>query len=308
MRNRAARVPRLPGEHINAFDVVFYVVCGAMALFALYPMWYVLIMSFSDPHYSLKGVFLLPRGLYFEGYKRVLYDRLMWVSAKNSLIYVVSGTVLTLATSVLMAYPLARPNLKFRKLVTFFLLIPMYWSGGVIPYYLLINKLGIYNTPWALILPGYGIFYIILVRTYFKSLPNELVDSAYIDGCNNFQTLLHIYLPLSKPVLAVVAIYSIVSIWNAWFGAMVYVPNVNYQPLQMFLKRVLVDASYNVAASTDLIGALSPEELDVLMQNVLSMKQIKYIVIVICSFPLIITYPLFQKHFVKGVMLGSLKG
>lgn len=308
MPNSKARAPRLPGEHTNAFDVFVYIVCGAMALFALYPMWYVLIMSFSDPNYSLKGVFLWPRGFFLDGYKRVLLDRKMWVSAKNSLIYVTSGTLLALVTSVLMAYPLARPNLRFRKAVVFFLLIPMYWSGGVIPYYLLLNKLGIYNTPWALILPGYTIFYIILVRTFFKSLPEELVDSAYIDGCNNFQTLLHIYLPLSKPVLAVVAIYSIVSIWNAWFGAMVYVPNVDWQPLQMFLKRVLVDASYNVATSTDLVGALSPEELDILMQNVLSMKQIKYIVIVICSFPLIITYPLFQKHFVKGIMLGSLKG
>ena len=308
MKNTKVAAPRLPGEKANGFDVFIYVVCAIMVLFAFYPMWYVLIMSFSDPNYSLKGVFLWPRGFFLDGYKRVLYDKKLWLSAKNSLVYVTSGTVLTLMTSVLMAYPLARPNLKFRKAVTVFLLIPMYWSGGVIPYYLLLNKLNIYNTPWALILPGYGIFYIILVRTFFKSLPGELVDSAYIDGCNNFQTLLHIYLPLSKPVLAVVAIYSIVSIWNAWFGAMVYVPNVTYQPLQMFLKRVLVDASYNVAASTDVVGSLSPEELDILMQNALSMRQIKYIVIVICSFPLIITYPLFQKHFVKGVMLGSLKG
>ena len=184
----------------------------------------------------------------------------------------------------------------------------MYWSGGVIPYFLLLNRIGIYNTIWALILPGYGIFYIILVRTYFKSLPNDLVDSAYIDGCNNFQTLLRIYVPLSKPALAVIAIYSIVSIWNSWFAAMVYVPNVRLQPLQMFLKRVLVDASFNIATSPDVIGNLSPEELQVLNRHFISMRQIQYIVIVICSFPLVVTYPIFEKHFVKGVMLGSLKG
>jgi len=184
----------------------------------------------------------------------------------------------------------------------------MYLGGGMIPYFLLLQKLGMYNTRWALILPGYGIFFIILVRTYLMSLPNDMADSAFIDGANNFQVMSMIYVPLAKPVLAVVAIYSIVGIWNSWFGAMVYVPKVEYQPLQMFLKRVLIDSTINLAQSDELAKALSPEDLAALSRRAMSARQLKYVVIMICSLPIIMTYPLFQKHFVKGVMLGSLKG
>jgi len=129
-----------------------------------------------------------------------------------------------------------------------------------------------------------------------------------MDGCNNFQILLRIYTPLSKPVLAVVAIYSIVSIWNSWFSAMVYVPKIEYQPLQMYLKKVLIDATLNIAASPEIAQMLSAEELEEISRKVISARQLKYVLIMICSLPIIVTYPMFQKHFAKGIMLGSLKG
>jgi len=146
------------------FDIVVYGVCGAMTLFALYPMWYVLIMSVTDPLQPLRGIYLIPKGFTLEGYWRILHERQMWLGTFNSIIYVISGTLLALVTSVLMAYPLTRPNLMFRRFVVVYLLIPMYLGGGMIPYFLLLQKLGMYNTRWALILPGYGIFFIILRR------------------------------------------------------------------------------------------------------------------------------------------------
>ena len=298
------------GKGFELFDLAVYVVCGALALFALYPMWFVFIMSISEPSETLRGNFYWwPKGFYLGNYIVILQDGDMWKSAWNSVIYVVSGTFLMLITSVLVAYPLIRPTLMFRKALVIYLLIPMYFGGGLIPYFLLIQKLGIYNTPWALILPGYGIWNIILMRTYFKSLPNDLAESAFIDGANNFTVLLRIYMPLSKPALAVVAIYTIVGIWNSWFGAMVYVPNKNWQPLQMYLKRVLIESSVNLAAmGNSTTGFLDPETAAALSKKAMNARQLKYTMIMVCSIPVIAVYPMFQKHFVKGVMLGSLKG
>ena len=228
---------------------------------------------------------------------------MLWRSYANTAVYVVSQTFLTILTSILAGYVLTNKRFVGRKAVTIFLLIPMYFSGGMIPSFILITKLGLYNTMMALILPGaYSIWYIILCRTFFMSIPEDVRDSARIDGANNYITLFRIYLPLSKPIIAVIAIYCIVGVWNSWFASNIYQSNEKIQPLQMFLRRVLVEQT------VDMSKGMTADEAAMAAQKKLTSNQLKYAMIIFSTLPVLVVYPFLQKHFVKGVMLGSLKG
>ncbi len=284
--------------------VILYALATIICLITLYPMYYVIIRSISDPLLSLANPpTLLPSGLHFGAFKMIAQDAKMWVAYGNTLFYVVASTVLMLITSVLCAYPLVVSNLAGRKWVVRYLLIPMYFGGGMIPNYLLIDKLGLYDSRWAMILPGaVGIMNIILVRTYFTTIPTSLSESAEIDGANKVRILFNIYIPLSKPILAVIAIYTIVNVWNSWFSAMIYLPSPDLHPLQMYLQRVLV------AQTVDLSELVSMEEVLEAREMALNAMQLKYAIIVFTTLPIIFVYPMFQKHFMKGIMLGSLKG
>ena len=296
------------GRKLDVFQIVVVSICVLMGLIALYPMYYVLIMSISNPTEAAKGnVYFWPRGFYLGGYQTLLgSDTALLRSVLMSIFYAAGGTILMLITSVLGAYPLTRSGLAGRGYVIFFLLIPMYISGGMIPSFLVVQKLGIYNSVWAILLPGaYSISNIILVRTFFMSIPGEVAESALMDGANNYQLMCRIYVPLSKPVLAVVAIYTLVGIWNSWFNAMVYLPNINLHPAQMYLQRVLI------AQQVDLTVLQNVQDMDdkaAILARATQARQLKYSMIVIVSLPILLVYPMFQKHFVKGVMLGSLKG
>jgi putative aldouronate transport system permease protein len=298
-------------KRIGAFDVFLTLFCIVVAVVTLYPMWYVIAMSFNDPTDAARGylVFnLFPTTIYLGGYQTILKDPGLWRAALISVFYVVTGTLLMLLTSMLMAFPLVRPHLKFRKVVVFFLLIPMYFSGGLIPSFLVIKNLGMYNTVWAMILPGaFGIWNIILVRTFFMSIPVDLAEAAVIDGIGNFGLMTKIYVPLSKAVFAVIAIYTIVGIWNSWFNAMVYLQNSSLHPLQMYLQRILIQQSVDLTKLKDM-NYSDMNEIAALMKRALSARQLKYSMIVVVTMPVLMVYPFFQKHFVKGVMLGSLKG
>lgn len=212
-----------------------------------------------------------------------------------------------LFVTFLAAYSLSRPKLKGRKLVVIYLLVPMYFGGGLIPGYLNMVKLGLYNTRLALILPSFCVIsYIILVTTYLRSQPRDLEEAAFVDGAGHWIVLSRIALPLAKPVLAVISIYQIVGQWNSWFGAMVYLTDYTKHPVQLYLRRILVQ-------NTNLIKELAsrgitPEEAENVMMRSMSSRQLKYAVIMIVTLPIVCVYPMFQKHFVKGVMLGSLKG
>jgi putative aldouronate transport system permease protein len=300
MKTTARRRP------ITLSQILIVLLCCCAALITIYPMYYVLILSVSNPAEAAKGdIFIWPRGFYTGSYEVIVTDVKMWQSAALSVFYVVAGTFMALLTSVLVAYPLARPNLRFRKAVVIFLIIPMYFGGGLIPSFLLYYNLGLYNTVWAMILPGFGIWNIILVRTYFKTIPSELSDSAQMDGANNFQSLWHIFLPLSKPVLAVIAIYTIVGIWNSWFNALVFLPNKELHPLQLYLQRVLIAQSVDLTKIDKFADIKAAEAM---VHQALSARQLKYSMIMFVTLPIIMVYPMFQKHFIKGVMLGSLKG
>lgn len=293
---------------IGVFDVVVFLLATIAGFITIYPMWYVIVMSVSDPVAASGGnVTFWPVGFYLGSYTVVLRESAFWIAMRNSIFYVIIGTILMLITTLLVAYPLTRPNLIGRRFCVIFLLIPMYFSGGMIPSFILITRMGLYNTPWATILPAsYGIWNIILCKTFLASIPHELSEAAHIDGADNMQALFHIYLPLSAPVLAVIAIYTIVGIWNSWFNAKLYQPNANIQPVQLYLQKVLVEQSVDV---TKMIGQnIPPEMMEALNTKAMSARQLKYSMIVIVTLPILLVYPMFQKYFVKGVMLGSLKG
>ncbi|GHU67520.1 hypothetical protein FACS189447_09770 [Spirochaetia bacterium] len=225
----------------------------------------------------------------------------MWRALFNTIMYVISITGLMLITSVLGAFPLTYKGLAGRKFINAYLLITMFFSGGLIPTFLLVLKLGMYNTPLALIIPAcFSVWYIILVKSYFSSVPETLREAAKIDGANVYQILLRIYLPLSIPIIAVISVYSIVNTWNSWFSALVYLPSLDWQPLQLFLRRILVDSQTPT-------GVLSSEAAEEMVRRRLAYAQLKYALIIFSSLPVIFTYPFFQKYFMKGVMLGSLK-
>ena len=306
----AVHVKSLGRKHIKIelFDVIVLILASIAGFITIYPMWNVIVLSFSDPIAAAGGkVYFWPVGFYTGSYTVILHERDFWIALRNSVGYVLIGTVLMLVTTVLVSFPLTRPNLKYRRACVIFLLIPMYFSGGMIPSFILITKIGLYNTPWATILPAsYSIWNIILCKTFLQSIPHELAEAAYIDGAGNWQALMKIYLPLSKPVLAVITIYTIVGIWNSWFGAKLYMPNKDIQPVQLYLQRVLVEQSMDMTKLLDM--NMTKEMIEALSARALSARQLKYSMIVVVTVPVLLVYPMFQKHFVKGVMLGSLKG
>ncbi|OXM16992.1 carbohydrate ABC transporter permease [Paenibacillus herberti] len=285
-----------------AVDVLLYVIALFICLITLYPFYYVVIMSVSSPlEVAAMNVYWFPKGFILDSYELIIRDSRMWWAYSNTIIYVAAGTLLNCITAVLGAYPLTVRTLKGRKWIIAFLLIPMYFGGGLIPSFLLVNKLGLYNTMFAIIIPGMvGIWNIILVRTYFTTIPEALKESAFIDGASHLQLLFKIILPISKPIIAVIAIYTIVGIWNSWFEALVYLPNEKLHPLQMYLYRVVVQQTVD-------LKLLSLEETRNAVATMLSNIQLKYSIIVFTTLPVIFTYPFFQKYFMKGALLGSLK-
>lgn len=296
-------------EGSRVATVAMYVAAVFVLLITLYPMYYVIIMSISEPmDVAARRVYLLPTGFVTSAYSFVMRDPALWRTMLNSGMYALLTTALQLTLCVTFAYPLAMPRLPGRKLFVWFLIIPMYFSGGLIPTFLVMTKaLKLYNTIWAIILPGAtSVWYIILTRTFFfSSVPHSLREAAMIDGANHYRTLYHIYLPLSKPILAVVAIYTIVNIWNSWFPASVYLTNSALHPVQLYLKQMLLDST---STTSDLASTLSAEDAAEMMRMQMVKMQLQYSVIVITTLPVLVVYPFLQKYFVKGVMIGSLKG
>jgi putative aldouronate transport system permease protein len=279
-----------------------YAVAIFVVFITLYPMYYVLILSLSDPRYSITGeVYTIPRGFDISSYLVLIKNTEVWQAFFNTMIYVIAGTALMLVTSSLGAFPLTYKGLPGRKYITVYLLITMFFSGGLIPSFLLVLKLGMYDSPLSLIIPScFSVWNIILVKSYFSSVPETLREAAKIDGASVYQILLRIYLPLSTPILAVIAVYTIVGIWNSWFSAMVYLPSLDWQPLQLYLRRMLVE-------DQSITSMLSAEAVREMQERKLAYAQLKYAMIIFTSLPVLFTYPFFQKYFMKGIMLGSLK-
>lgn len=294
-------------KHWEAFDTVVTIIAILVCFITIYPMWYVICMSFSEPLAAARGeVSFWPVGFSIESYKIVFQNTQFWVGIRNSVFYVVAVCAIMLFTTVCVAYPLSRPNLKGRKFLNIYLLIPMYFGGGLIPYFLVVTRLGLYNNPLALILPcSFSIWNIIMCRTYFQnSIPKELSEAAMLDGASNMQILRKVVIPLAKPIIAVIMIYTAVGVWNSWFDASIFTTDKAIQPVQMFLRRVLVQQT----STTQSMAGMTAEIQQAMAEMQMSNRQIRYSMIVIVTVPILMIYPMFSKYFTKGVVMGSLKG
>jgi putative aldouronate transport system permease protein len=284
----------------TAINYIFLIIL--MAAF-LYPLIYVISCSFSSGDALMTGkVKLLPVEPSLQGYKTVFAYDPIWIGYKNSLLYMVVGTAISVVLTVIAAYPLSRKDLRGRKVIMTYFVFTMMFSGGMIPSYLLVNQLNIDNTMWAIVLPGaVSAYNVIVVRTYYsQSLPQELLEASKIDGCSDYKFLWHIVLPLSKPIIAVISLWVAVALWNSYFNALIYLNSEEKYPLQLVLRGILITNQANISGSIS-----DPELLE--KMNLVS-EMFKYGTIIISSLPLMILYPFVQKYFVKGVMLGSVKG
>lgn len=290
-------------EGSRVATILIYCCIVAICFVTIYPMYYVLILSLSEPAAAMTmKVYTIPKGFSLDSYKVLVKDAEMWRAYLNTILYALSTTVLMVLTCVFAAYPLTSKKLRGRKFINTFLLIPMYFSGGMIPSFLLITQLGLYDNPLSMILPScFSIWNIILVKAFFSGIPETLREAAKIDGANTYQILFQIYLPMSMPIIAVICVYTIVGVWNSWFNAMIYLPHTTWQPLQLYLRRVLVENTRSVAQFLD------PAEAKMLALKQMSNAQMQYAMIIFSTLPILATYPFFQKYFVKGVTLGSLK-
>ena len=297
-----SRVERSYSDKI--FDVVNLIVMCVLLLIFIWPMWFVLIASFSDPNQLWLGnVILWPKGFTLEAYEKLLEYTDIWIGYKNTVLYTVVGTLVNLILTVTLAYPLSRKDFLPRKFIMVMLVITMYFSGGLIPTYLVVKNLGMVNSFWAMIIPGaISTYNVLVVRTYFlNSIPNELHEAAKLDGANNLQFFGRIALPLAKPVVAVVGLYYAVGHWNDYYTALIYLYDKEKFPLTSFLKNLIIDTSTAMQGS---FGASASE-----MESMIRLAQsLKYSTIIVAVIPMLIVYPFIQKFFVKGVMIGSIKG
>ena len=278
-----------------------YILLGIFILAIIVPRIYVIVASFMDPGVlSSEGITFDFSKWSLEGYKRVLKDDMLLRGFLNSVFYSISYAVISVAVTLMAAYPLSKEEFVGRKFVNTLYVITMFLGGGLIPTYLLIDKLNLLNTVWAILLPGaINVWNIMLAKTYFKTLPRELREASAIDGASEIKHFFKIVLPVSKPIIAVLMLYQFVGQWNSYFDAMIYIDDANLQPLQLVIRSILIQN----APSTGMIADI---------QSIAEMSKIsellKYSTIVVSSLPLLVMYPFFQKYFDKGIMVGSIKG
>ena len=288
-------------KKITIFDIVIYFIAAFLFLIVAYPLILVVSCSISDPGLVATGqVLFWPKGINMEGYKQLLNDPNILIGYGNTIFYTVFGTLVNLAVTIPAGYVLSKTMVPGTKLFTGLFMFTMYFSGGMIPTFLLVNKLGLYNTRAVLLILGaFSTYNCIICRSFFVGLPTELEEAARIDGCSPFGTFFKIVLPLSKALLGVMVLYFGVGHWNGYFNAMIYINEDVKQPLQVFLRRILVLAQ--ISANMDEAGDYAAHLAD--MEAL-----IRYAVIVVSSAPLLILYPFLQKYFDKGVLIGSVKG
>lgn len=286
----------------NVFDVINYILLTLILMIFVYPLIFVASASISDPGLVWQGkVWLLPKGISFEGYEKILLYKEIWSGYRNTVIYTLLGTIINVVLTVMAAYPLSRPDFMARKLLIRMYTATMFFGGGLIPTYLLVKQMGMLNSMWALMIPNaVSVWNLVIARTYFQNnIPKELNEAAAIDGCNNFKFLTAIVIPLSASVIAVLTLFYGVGHWNSFFNALIYITSRELYPLQLVIREILVLSQMQ----QELIG----DAETIAAQQKVS-ETIKYGVIIISSLPVLVVYPFVQKHFVKGVMIGSVKG
>ncbi len=287
----------------RVIEIAMLLIIIAFVILILYPLYYVLVASVSDPYDVYAGkTFLFPSGFTLEGYMRVFKEKALATGYLNSIIYTTLGTVISTILVMITAFPLSKKEMPGRKGIMIFYLITMYFTGGLIPTYLVVAKTGLLNTVWAIILPGgVSVFNVIVTRTYFESsIPNELYEAAKIDGCGNMKTFFKIALPLAKPIIAVMVIFAMVAYWNDWFTALIYMNDKDKYPLQLALRQILIQSQASANAMSGMDGGYAEA-------NRIT-ELIKFSSMVVGAVPMLIAYPFVQKYFEKGFMVGAVKG
>lgn len=288
----------------RAFEVVTGIGLGVISLLVLYPLYFVIIASISDPALVNTGkVWLIPRKVTFEGFRIILQTTRIWQGYANTILYTSFGTLFGTALTLSAAYALSRKKLFGRKLFTTYYIITMFFHGGLVPTYLVVRGLGMLNTRWAVIIVGsVAVWNIIITRTFYQStIPNELYESAELDGCGDGRAFWSIVLPLSGSIVIVNVLFYAVMHWNDFFRALVYLRDRDLQPLQLVLREILLQAEIQDEDLDAMIAAVNSERQDQVAEL------IRYGTIVVSSLPLLVLYPFLQKHFVKGMLIGSIK-
>lgn len=289
----------------RVFVVVNKIFLAVILLLVLYPLVYIVSASISDPVAVNSGrMWLLPVDVTFEGFSRVFQNPEIWLGYRNTAFYTVFGTLINLAVTLPAAYALSRRDLVGRNVFMGLYLFTMFFNGGLIPTYLLVRDLGMVNTVWAMLLPNAAsVWLIIVARTFFQStIPGELREAAAMDGCSNFRFFWSIVLPLSRSIIAVLALFYAVGHWNQYFNALIYLSDRELFPLQLFLREILVQQQMDASMM------MSGGSMEALAQQARIADIVKYAVMIVSALPLLIAYPLVQRFFVKGVMIGSVKG
>lgn len=290
------RIQESVGERV--YTIVVYILLVIFCLLIIIPLLHIISGSFSDPMKLLRGeVGLLPKGFTTSMYQKVLHDSEIWQGYKNTIIYTVVGTLISVVLTACGAYPLSRKDFYGGNVFMLLFSFTMFFNGGMIPTYLLVKSLGLLNTMWALVLPGaVSTYNMIIMRTFFQtSIPGELAESASLDGCNDLGIFFRIVIPLSAPIFAVMVLFYGVAQWNSWFPALLYISDRSLYPLQMVLREVLIQSDVsNMAGSTGDVEVIG--------------DGLKYATMVVSTLPIMCLYPFLQKYFVKGVMIGAVKG
>jgi putative aldouronate transport system permease protein len=292
-------IRKTAGEKL--FDMLLYLLLVMIVIITLYPFWNQVALSISDDASAYStGLLLFPSKVSFESYALVVQYKQLWVGYGNTIVRTALGVTLSILFTSLTAYPLSKKGLPYNKLFTMLILFTMLFNGGLIPNYFLIRNLGLFDTVWALVLPGMiGAFNVFIMRNFFRSIPDSLEESAKMDGAGHMLIFRKIVIPLSKPVLATVALWVAVYHWNAWFDSMIYISDAGKQVLQVVLRKIIVENNVE-----DLNAAL----YKVGEPSKFSGRQLQATMIMCSLIPMLIAYPFVQKHFVKGIMLGAIKG
>ncbi|KKO51761.1 hypothetical protein XI25_23830 [Paenibacillus sp. DMB20] len=285
-------------------DVFLYIIAAAIMFATIYPFWTQVVISLdgagADSAAYSSGIILLPQQLSFESYKLAFEFDALWQGYWNTLVRTCLGVALSVLFTSLTAYPLSKKDLPWNRIFTGFILFTMLFGGGTIPNYLLIKELGLYNSVWALVIPGMvGTFNVLIMRNFFRAVPEELEESARVDGAGYLRIFTQIVLPLSKPVLATVALWVGVAHWNAWFDSMIYMSDPDKQVLQVVLRKIVIQNNMT--------------DINTVIQNIgskteFSGRRLQATVIMFSIIPMIAVYPFIQKYFVKGVLVGAVKG
>lgn len=284
-------------------DIILVVICIAILLIVAYPLYYVLVASVSDPYDVYAGkTFLLPKGFTLDGYKAVFADDSIVIGYWNSIKYTVIGTAFSVIMIYLTAYPLSVKELPGRKFFSIFFIITMYFGGGLIPTYLIVKETGLIGNMWALFLPGgVAVGNMIIVRNFFQnSIPKEMMEAAEIDGASKWKIFVKVVVPLSKPVMAVMVVFSMVAYWNDWFTSLIYLTDPDMAPLPLVLRNILIRSSASASQASTISGGYA--ELSRLTE------MIKFSSIIVAAAPMLVVYPFVQKYFEKGFMAGAVKG